>query len=243
MKSTTTDTEKTAHERMLDATARFIRRLDTVPGWKEARIANMVAAMDFEDPIGEGKPIPLPTDIELQHDVVTRFLELYDLVLAFKTCEYYFRRFPFRGLPVTRHEHLSNVCELYFNRIYQFKERLKYLVDAVDASVPKHGIQFGPFIKRFAKEFDQEIRERNQIHHFVKFADLDIHRVFLAGFNEIAFPNKGWKEEERLYYGKVTRAWIRRVRNRATRLDAFLEAVAEALLVGCPFLNEPQGGD
>jgi hypothetical protein len=87
--------------------------------------------------------------------------------------------------PVTRHErheHLSNVCELYFSRIYQFKERLKHLVDAVDVLVPKHGIQFGPFIKQFAKEFDREIRERNQIHHFQRFADLDIERVYLTGY-------------------------------------------------------------
>lgn len=231
---------KTAHAQMLDAVGRFIRKLNTVSGWREARVSNMVIAMDLygvlPEPTDEVTPIPLPPDIDLQHAVVTRYLELCDLAFSVKSCEYYFRRFPFNGLPVTRHEHLSNVCELYFSRIYQFKERLKYLVDAVDALAPKHGMQFGTFIKRFAKEFEQEIRERNQIHHFQKFADLDIERIYLTGMHDMVFPDKGWKEEQRVYYRKVASEWAQRVRSRGARLDVFVEAVAEALLLGCPFL-------
>ena len=242
MENKTTESKKSASEQMMDATAHFIRKLDAVPGWRESRVSNLVAAMDLDDTLSEQtdkvKPIALPLEIELQHAVVGRYLELCDLVLSVKSCEYYFRRFPFNGLPVTRHEHLSNVCELYFSRIYQFKERLKHLVDAVDVLVPKHGIQFGPFIKQFAKEFDQEIRERNQIHHFQRFADLDIERVYLTGMHDVVFPNKGWKAEQRLYYRKVAKEWAQRLRKRGARLDAFLEAVAEALLLGCPFLAD-----
>jgi len=243
MENKTTESKESASEQMMDATAHFIRRkLDAVPGWRESRVSNLAAAMDLDDSLsernGKVKPIALPPEIDLQHAVVGRYLELCDLVLSVKSCEYYFRRFPFNGLPVTRHEHLSNVCELYFSRIYQFKERLKHLVDAVDVLVPKHGIQFGPFIKQFAKEFDREIRERNQIHHFQRFADLDIERVYLTGVHDIAFPDKGWKAEQRLYYRKVAKEWAQRVRKRGARLDAFLEAVAEALLLGSPFLTD-----
>ena len=240
MENRTTESKESASAQMMDAIARFITTLDAVPGWRETRVSNLVAAMDLDgilsEPADRMKPIALPPEIDLQHAVVTRYLELYDLALSVKSCEYYFRRFPFNGLPVTRHEHLSNVCELYFSRIYQFKERLKYLVDAVDALVPKHGIQFGPFIKQFAKEFDQELRERNQIHHFERFADLDIERVYLTGMHDMVFPNKGWEAEQRRYYRKVAKEWGQRVRKRGARLDAFLEAVAEALLRGCPFL-------
>ncbi|PMS38299.1 hypothetical protein C0Z20_04715 [Trinickia symbiotica] len=224
------------------ATGAFIRKLDAVPGWHEARVANLMVAMDLDGmlsgPSDKPGPIALPPEIDREHAVVTRYLELYDLVLSVKTCEYYFRRYPFNGLPVSRHDHLSNACELYFNRIYQFKERLKNLVDAVDALVPKHGMQFGPFIKQFAKEFDLEIRARNQIHHFEKFRDLDIERVFLTGMHDTVYPNKGWKDEQRAYYRKVTKEWAQRIRARGALLDAFLEAVAEALLRGCPFLAE-----
>lgn len=242
MENKTPEPTELASARMLNAIDRLIARLNATPGWREAKVASLVAAMDLDgilsEPSDEGKPIALPPEMDVQHAVVTRYLELCDLVLSVKSCEYYFRRFPFNGLPVTRHEHLSNICELYFSRIYQFKERLKNLVDAVDVSAPRHGIQFGPFIKRFAKEFDQEIRERNQIHHFQKFVDLDIERVFLTGMHDMVFPNGGWKAEQRAYYRKVAKEWAQRVRNRGARLDEFLEAVAEALLQGCPFLAD-----
>jgi hypothetical protein len=242
MENKTPEPTELASARMLNAIDRLIARLNATPGWREAKVASLVAAMDLDgilsEPSDERKPIALPPEMDVQHAVVTRYLELCDLVLSVKSCEYYFRRFPFNGLPVTRHEHLSNICELYFSRIYQFKERLKNLVDAVDVSAPRHGIQFGPFIKRFAKEFDQEIRERNQIHHFQKFVDLDIERVFLTGMHDMVFPNGGWKAEQRAYYRKVAKEWAQRVRNRGARLDEFLEAVAEALLQGCPFLAD-----
>ncbi|VVD87221.1 hypothetical protein PAN31108_01439 [Pandoraea anhela] len=226
----------------MDAISSFITRLNAVPGWREARVSNLLAAMDFDGISPESnnkvKPIELPHELDLQHAVVIRYLELCDLVLSIKACEYYFRRFPFRDLPVTRHEHLSNVCELYFSRIYQFKERLKYLVDAVDVLMPKHGIQFGQFINRFAKEFDQEIRERNQIHHFERFSDLNIERVYLAGMHDLVYPKKGWKASQRAHYRKVAKDWVQRVRSRGARLDDFLEAVAEVLLRCCPFLAD-----
>ncbi|MGG1944697.1 hypothetical protein AB1286_07800 [Trinickia sp. NRRL B-1857] len=240
MEHKTAESKMSASEQMMDATARFIAKLDTVPGWRASRISNLVAAMAYDEPFSssaeKGRPIELPPQIDLQHAVVSRYMELADVVLSVKSCEFYFRRFPFNGLPVTRHEHLSNICELYFSRIYQFKERLKHLVDAVDALVPKHGIQFGPFIKRFAKEFDQEIRERHRIHHFQRFADLDIERVYLTGMHEMVYPDKGWKEEQQRYYRKVAKEWAQRVQERSARLDAFLDAVAEALLKGCAFL-------
>lgn len=119
MASKTTASKDSASAQMMDATARFIKKLDTVPGWREARVSNLVAAMDLDGMLSEPteniRPIELPPEMDLQHAVVTRYLELCDLVLSVKSCEYYFRRFPFNGLPVTRHEHLSNVCELYFS--------------------------------------------------------------------------------------------------------------------------------
>ncbi|WP_235212430.1 MULTISPECIES: hypothetical protein [Burkholderia cepacia complex] len=242
MGNETTASKESTHAQMMDATARFIKKLDAIPGWHEARVSSLVATMDLDGilpvPTDDAKPFQLPPDVELQHAVVTRYLELYDVALSVRSCEYYFRRFPFNGLPVTRHEHLSNACELYFSRIYQFKERLKQLVDAVDRLVPKHGIQFGPFIKQFGKEFDQEIRERNQIHHHEKFVDLDIERVYLTGMHDLVYPNGGWKTEQRIYYRKVAKTWAQRVRNRGERLDMFVDAVAEALLKSCPFLTD-----
>jgi hypothetical protein len=101
-----------------------------------------------------------PIAIARQHDVVTLYLQLMDNVLSVKSCECYFRRYPFRGLPVSRHEHLSNVCEMFFGCIYQCKERLKKYSYAIAAASPRNRLDFGTFIKSFSKEFDQELRAR-----------------------------------------------------------------------------------
>ncbi|GJH28148.1 hypothetical protein [Caballeronia novacaledonica] len=232
---------KPATARVIDAMGSFVKQLDSVPGWRDARVENMMLTMDlddmFERPQAAQRSITLPLDIEKQHTVVMRYLELADCTFAFKSCEYYFRRFPFNDLPVSRHEHLSNVCELYFSRLYQFKERLKLLSDAMEVAVPSHGLTFGSLIKRFAKEFDQELRERNQIHHTARFSDLDTQRLFLTVVSEMANPGKGWKAEQTRYYRKVSKEWAQRVRDRAALLDAFLEAVAEGLLDRCAFLS------
>jgi len=92
MENKTTESKKSASEQMMDATAHFIRKLDAVPGWRESRVSNLVAAMDLDDTLSEQtdkvKPIALPLEIELQHAVVGRYLELCDLVLSVKSCEY-----------------------------------------------------------------------------------------------------------------------------------------------------------
>jgi hypothetical protein len=58
------------------------------------------------------------------------------------------------------------------------------------------------------------------------------------GMHDIVFPNKGWEAEQRRYYKKVAKEWAQRVRKRGARLDAYLDAVAEALLRCCLFLAD-----
>jgi hypothetical protein len=124
----------------------FFRGLNAVPGFKESRRTNARASPDFDDRFaawaGEAGDIMLPSDIERQHAVVMRHLVLKEIALSFKSCEHYFRRFPFKGLAVSRHEHLSNACELYFDRFYQSRARIKKLSRAVTVLRPNHGIQF-----------------------------------------------------------------------------------------------------
>ena len=235
--------EKTALQRLDRAVGVFIRKLFEVPGWREARAASLMRTLDLDgDRLDAPEPeaVELSPEMELQHAVVGAYLEVQDVVQSVKTCEYYFRRFPFRGLPVTLQEHLSNACELYFNRIYQFKERLKNLVDAVDALVPNHRLDFGKFIKDFSREFGQEIRERNQIHHSEKFVDLEIERVFLLGVRDETFRKRGLKAQQQRHYRKVAREWANRVRRRSAQLDVFHEALADGLLRTCPFLAEAE---
>jgi hypothetical protein len=63
--------------------------------------------------------------VEKQHALVMSFYELIGSTNSLAQCEYYFRRFPFRGLPVSRESHIRNICELYFAYFYIIKNRVK----------------------------------------------------------------------------------------------------------------------
>ncbi|MBC7906380.1 MAG: hypothetical protein H7Y60_06485 [Rhodospirillaceae bacterium] len=175
---------------------------------------------------------------EAEHAVVMTYLTLLDAVSSLRDVEWYFRRYPFAGTPVTRYNHLTHCCELFFGRFYQFKERLKNLFDAVKRAVPNHGLDAGKFIKLFDKTFDDEIRARHGVHHRERFDEIAISRVFLMESIAILKPERGTENECRSLYRKAANEWAARTRHKADRMDEFAEAVAEALLKVCPFLDD-----
>ena len=42
-----------------------------------------------------------------------------------RQCEFYFRRYPFRGMPVSKADHIRNICEMYFAQFYVMRSRIK----------------------------------------------------------------------------------------------------------------------
>ena len=130
---------------------------------------------------------------------------------------------------------LENICEMYFGRFYEFKERLKKYFDAVKAVSPDHGLDIGKFIRQYERLFDSELRARHGVHHHGRFEDLAISRVYLMS---ITFTGRTPIEimANRLRYRGLTKEWVGRVRRRGEEVDAALEAVADATLRTCRFL-------
>jgi hypothetical protein len=171
----------------------WIMRLNDEPGWREWSRSRVGQVMYFDDPLEDVEDLDDLEDLEdlpreyvfrppldKQHTVIVQYLGLQQTANVLRQCEYYFRRYPFRGLPVTRHEHLTNICEMYFSRIFELKERIKKYLNAL-ATIPAPGrIDIGKFIKQFEKEFDQEIRARNSVHHHERFEDIALERLFLT---------------------------------------------------------------
>jgi hypothetical protein len=184
------------------------------------------------------KEFKFSVEVETQHDVVLQYLALEEAVNALKDCEFYFRRYPFRGLPVTQNNHITNICEMYFGRFYEFKERLKKYFKAVNAAAPEHGLDIGAFVRLFEKVFDQELRERNGVHHHGRFQDLAIDRVYLTGAISMNKKRKGWEQEHLIAYRKLANEWARRARRSGAKMDEFLEAIAVMTLVSCSFLSD-----
>ena len=104
---------------------------------------------------------------------------------AMTDTQYYFRRFPFKGLPVSHEQHLRYICEMFFSRIYEFRERLKRSLNAINIVI-ETDLAIKQVLKSFSKEFDQDLRERNSIHHFSHFEDAIIGNYILDVPNGLA---------------------------------------------------------
>ncbi|AZG12622.1 hypothetical protein [Cupriavidus pauculus] len=211
-----------AREQLHLALGIWMRELDAYPGWKAWRKGRLAITLYDEHIPRTGDPnrpseFVFSPEIDRQHDLVTQYFGIEQAVFALRDCEYYFRRFPFRGLPVHKHTHLTYMCEMFFNRFYELKERIKRYLNALAKLAPKHRIEIGPFIKRFEKEFDQELRERNGVHHHGRFEDLAIDRIFVS--HAVAEQHDAWAMESERYYRQAVREWAERVRRRSAKAE------------------------
>jgi hypothetical protein len=216
-------------------------QLNDYPGWKDWVQVRIARTLYFDDAVQDSarlateKEFVFPRELERQHAVVYQYLHLQQTVETIKECEYYFRRYPFRGLPISRASHLTNICEMYFGRFYEFKERMKKYFEAIKAVSPDHNLDIGKFIRQYERIFDGELRERHGVHHHSRFQDLGIDRVFLVevtatGRDRIdTFANI-------VQYRKLAKEWTGRVRRRGEKIDEVLEAVADGTLRTCRFL-------
>ncbi len=227
---------------MARAIGDWIGTLEQHSGWEEYRRKRLSHTLYHDDPFrtnGTPGDFVFPKEVEVQHDVVMTYLSAYQTLNALKQTEYYFRNYPFRNQEVSKFDHLVNICEIYFSRFYEMKERLKKHLNAVKIAVPQHAIEVGPFIKHFEKVFDSELRARNGVHHHGQFEDLELDRIFLTG-SVAASRGEGWRRGHNADYRRVTKEWAGRVRKSGIRLDAFMEEVARATLATCNFLKAPQ---
>lgn len=235
----------TDRDRMSDAIRVWRGNLENEPGWKEWRRKRIAHTLYFDDPFplevkSDGGDFVFSDTIKKQHAVVIQYLGLQQTIYSLKECEYYFRRYPFRGLPVTRYGHITNVCEMYFSRVYEFKERMRKYFEAVKAVAPHHRLDIGAFIKQFEKVFDQELRARNSVHHDSRFEDIAIDRVLLTEILSLNDKDRGCKREHMGAYRKAVGEWVQRVRVRGSKMDEFLEAIAKVTLSTCIFLKPSQ---
>ena len=172
----------------------------------------------------------LPQEVEDQRVLIVEYITLNLMIEDIQQCEYYLRRFPFRGLPVDRSSHVTNICEMYFNKCYQFKDRFKQYLNTLKAQVPS--LEVGPAIKKYSRIFDRELKARNSIHHRERFSDLTIEKIFLY---ERMPTDLAIRDSE---YRRATGFWIREIQSTTLRLNQIVEAVAKTTLEGVSFLSQ-----
>lgn len=235
---------KTEVDRMFAATGIWIKQLDEVAGWQDWNRQKMHATLAVDDPWPGDEKIKLddfalPEPICREHAVVMSFYGLVTSLSSLRDCEYYFRRFPFRGLPVSHQDHLRYTCEMYFGRFYEFSERMKVASKAVHVALPGTKMPFGDLIRHFGKRFKPELKERNSVHHNDRFEDIrldNIAIIFAAASSKDKPPHL--RRRMQSSYREATREWAERARQRSKHVEEYLEAVATLMLGHCAFLGD-----
>jgi hypothetical protein len=138
--------------------------------------------LTLSDDVIEGlEGFVLPPTLAKEHSVITAFHGMYSAQKTLSQCEYYFRRFPFRGLAITRDEHIQNVCEFYFSIFYIMRCRIKITLNNLKLACPDSNLNMKNFLQHFDKEFDYELRARNRVQHHETFDDVGINRISITG--------------------------------------------------------------
>jgi hypothetical protein len=170
------------------------------------------------------------------------FFYLHQSQMMLSQCEYYFRRFPFRGMPVSRDDHARNMCEFYFGCFYIIRSRFKYTLNKLKIACPMSKIDVGKSLLTFDKSFHQELRTRNSIHHREPFDDVGLDRIMLARILSTGSEQRnleGWEWRHLSAYRKFAREWSHRARDRGRAMEKVIEAVASAILREAMFLQFP----
>lgn len=232
---------ETFRECMSEAVRKWIIGLREYPGWRAWKRKQLKHTLYFDDPLlsptdAADHEFTFDGEVAKQHDIILHYLNLEESIASLKECEFYFRRYPFRGLPVTRKSHITNICEMYFGRFYEFRERLKKYLNLLKTLAPY--LDGGSFIKAFDREFDQELRARHNVHHHQRFVDIAIDRILLTDTITLNRDDRGWRQEHLNAYRKTANEWAGRVRQRGRRMDEWLELIAEVTLTTCVFLSD-----
>lgn len=181
------------------------------------------------------QPIPFSPIEEEQYNLVMSYLALESLLRSCEQCEFYFRRYPFSLLPVSRKDHLQNSCEMYFDRIAQFRDRLKLTFNRLKKVTGTDDEQYGAIIRAYSKHFDWELRQRNSAHHNQRFEYDRIDQLGLIDLLQYS-ELREWLPDTRAIYRSEAKKWAKRVRAECKNLEIVLDLVAEMILQRAAFL-------
>jgi hypothetical protein len=171
---------------------------------------------------------------ERSYAVIMGFLGLAQMVTCIGQCQFYFRRFPFRGLNVSRSDHLRNCCEMYFDRVIQYRDRLKRSLNLCKEEGAVDSPEVSRILKIFDRAFSWEHRQRNQTHHHDRFDYEELNQLGLAEMIGKTLPDEvQWMLNPQRLYRKAANQWVERIQSRVEALDRLTEHVV-GIMLECP---------
>jgi hypothetical protein len=211
--------------------------------WKRSHLSYVLFDDDHTTKTNFNKEFLLPPEIEKIHNLVMAFFYLKQASETIIQCEYYFRRFPFPDLPVSRSDHLRNMCEFYFNMTYVGHERIKVALSKLNEACTNLRIDFKRTLKQYKKRFEQELTNRHSItHDSIPFDDKGIDKVMIMDLHSSSSDHKDniWKSESAVTYRREAKKWAKRVKRQGLAMNEFIEAIAEVILKHADF-STPDG--
>lgn len=211
------------------------------PGFREWKSEVVRRHMTFtlipQAPVEPLEDFRFDADTLRQHDIVAGYVRLTRAAIDCRSTQHYFRRYPFRGLPIGRDEHLRTCAELYYSRVYQFRERLFRLLTWIERRTSPKGLDVKALREAFDGQMRAELDARHRIHHEEAYSDFELDALgqtdLLADFDD------GWPRMSDADYHRIARQWRKRVEASADRLDLWVGVVAALMLVRCRFLPQP----
>lgn len=220
----------------------WTRPLVDDPAFRQLARSKIGYAFDWEDDSPTKRvrisEVILPESLAAQHEVLMQFYNLWSTGERLKTVEFYFRRYPFKNLPFNRHEHLENVCTMFFSYFYVFQERLRVYLNALGKASAPSGIDVGKTLKVYQSRFKDELRERYSATHTEPFDDVTIQAVMLRSLHDRDEPTR-LRAGATYAYRKASREWAGHARRGGERVAQFLEEVAGFTLLVATFLHTP----
>lgn len=196
-----------------------------------ARMTGVLLAGIIPDVDGAEVPEVVSDEEHARYRLIEPYMALAQMPSVVAQCEFYFRRYPFTGGAVSRSDHLRNVCEMYFDRVIQFRDRLKRVLTICRDEGLIATSEVGRLLKLFDRAFDFEHRSRNQTHHAARFDYTGLSRLGLAEMLGKRLPEDiGKFLSPKSLYQKEAKDWVERVKSRSEALEGVVEHVAGILL-------------
>ncbi len=220
----------------------WLNQLLDYPGFREWKTESMGQKLAYaalpNHVIEPLEDFEFSQEILQQHHLISGYMQIMSAASDCRATQYYFRRYPFRGLPVGRAEHLRTCCELYYSRVYQFNERLETLLKRLARRTKPKGFDADGVMKQFREHLAVELDARNRIHHEKEYSDFEIESIGTSDLLDQAgaeFPTISHNG-----FHKISRRWQARVRSTSDKLDLWVGCAAVLMLARCPFLKPPE---
>jgi hypothetical protein len=173
-------------------------------------------------------------EIERQYPLVQGYFEVMSTWISTHQTQFYFRRRP--GNLVSREAHLSTCCELFFGRVYQFKERwIKHIKQLARRTHPK-GLPVESWEREFRSRFGSILDARHSVHHETSYSDIQTKAAGLGELLAFGNPELDFLVMPRGAYRKIISRWVKEVQVASEGLELYLGLTAKLMLQRCDFL-------